>query len=125
MIVPWIPALGPFGGFGVDIPVVGDWTGDGIVKIGIYRQGQWYLDKNANGVWDDCSVDSCLGPFGGFGVDIPVVGDWTGDGIVKIGIYRQGQWYLDKNGNAVWDDCAVDTCIQSFGALSNDKPVIK
>jgi hypothetical protein len=117
--------LGPFGGFGVDIPVVGDWTGDGIAKIGIYRQGQWYMDKNANGLWDGCSVDSCLGPFGGFGVDIPVVGDWTGDGIAKIGIYRQGQWYLDKSANGTWDDCTGDTCIQSFGGYSNDKPVIK
>ena len=47
--------------------------------------------------------------------DIPVVGDWTGTGTAKLGVYRQGQWYLDKNGNGVWDGCGVDTCIDSFG----------
>jgi hypothetical protein len=83
------------------------------------------LDKNGNGLWDDCTADSCLGPFGGVSVDIPVVGDWAGDGIVKIGIYRQGAWYLDNNGNATWDDCAIDICVPSFGGLSSDKPVVK
>jgi hypothetical protein len=116
--------LGPFGGFAIDVPVVGDWTGTGTDKIGIYRQGMWYLDKTGNGLWDGCTVDSCVGPYGGYAVDIPVVGDWTGDGITKIGIYRQGSWYLDKNGNGQWDGCAVDICVESFGGLPMDKPVV-
>jgi len=32
----------------------GDWVGDGKSRIGIYRPttGQWFLDTNANGVFD-------------------------------------------------------------------------
>jgi hypothetical protein len=59
-------------------------------------------------------VDTCIDSFGA-PTDIPVVGDWTGTGTAKLGVYRQGQWYLDKNGNGVWDGCGVDTCIDSFG----------
>jgi hypothetical protein len=113
-----------FGGSNGDVPVVGDWTGDKITKLGIYRKGQWYLDKNGNGAWDGCTVDSCLGPFGGFSMDIPIVGNWTGDGVMKIGIYRQGQWFLDKNGNGTWEGCDVDICLGPFGGFKEDIPVI-
>jgi hypothetical protein len=113
-----------FGGYPEDIPVVGDWTGDGIRKIGVYRQGSWYLDLNGNGVWDGCGVDACISSFGGLPGDVPVVGDWTGDGIAKVGIYRQGQWFKDLNGNGVWDGCGVDGCISSFGGLPGDVPVV-
>ena len=34
--------------------------------------------------------------------DIPVVGDWNGDGKDEIGVYRSpGRWYLDYNGNHI------------------------
>jgi len=115
---------GPFGGLPLDIPVVGDWTGDGKSKIGFYRQGMWYLDLNGNGGWDGCGIDACLGPFGGYGIDVPVAGDWTGNGLTKVGIYRQGMWYLDKNGNGSWDGCGTDDCLGPFGGLSLDVPVV-
>jgi hypothetical protein len=83
-------------------------------RIGVFRNGQWFLDLNGNGAWDGCGVDTCIDSFGA-PTDIPVVGDWTGTGTAKLGVYRQGQWYLDKNGNGVWDGCGVDTCIDSFG----------
>ncbi len=37
-----------------DIPVTGDWTGDGHAKVGIFRPStnQWWLDTNNNGVYD-------------------------------------------------------------------------
>ena len=97
--------LGPFGGFSFDVPVMGDWTGIGTAKIGIYRNGAWYLDRDGGGSWNGCGTtpgtDICFSSFGGFAEDIPVVGDWTGNGIAKIGIYRNGAWYLDQNGNGV------------------------
>ena len=113
-----------FGGYPEDIPVVGDWTGDGIRKIGVYRQGSWYLDLNNNGLWDGCGVDRCIASFGGLPGDVPVVGDWTGDGIDKLGIYRRGEWFKDLNGNGVWDGCGVDACIASFGGFPEDVPVV-
>ena len=68
--------FGPFGQFG-DRPVVGNWDGTGVIRIGVFRPstGQWFLDMNGNGQLDDCSVDTCLGPFGQTG-DRPVVGNW-------------------------------------------------
>jgi hypothetical protein len=40
----------------------------------------------------------------------PVTGDWNGDGITKIGIYNPvtAQWYVDYNGNGLWDGTPTD-----------------
>lgn len=77
-----------------DYPIVGDWNGDGIDTIGIYRNGIFYLrNSNTNGFAD------ILVPFGAPG-DQPIVGDWNGDGIDTIGVYRRstGAFYL-RNSN--------------------------
>ena len=119
--------LGPFGGYPGDVPVVGDWTGDGSSKIGIYRNGKWFLDANGNGEWDGCEIDRCLEGFGGNTGDIPVAGDWTGNGMTKIGVYRNGTWYLDYNGNGIWDGCETgqpDRCYPVFGGMIGDLPVV-
>jgi len=113
-----------FGGFREDIPVVGDWNGTGLISIGIYRNGQWYLDADGDGTFDDCSQDRCVKECGGLRGGAPVAGDWTGDGKSKLGIYRSGQWFFDKNNNGVWDGCGIDSCINAFGALRDDIPVI-
>jgi hypothetical protein len=92
-----------FGGNFEDIPLIGDWTGINNRGIGIYRHGLWYLDLNGNGEWDGCysqGADGCFGPFGGFGGDNPLVGDWNGLGKSKVGIYRPGCG-TDLNGNEV------------------------
>ena len=31
--------------------------------------------------------------------DIPVVGDWTGSGVKTIGVFHDGTWFLDTNGD--------------------------
>ena len=33
----------------------------------------------------------------------PVTGDWDGSGTTKIGVFMEGLWFLDLNGNGVWD----------------------
>lgn len=116
--------LGPFGAPG-DLPVVGDWSGNGIPKIGIFRpvDGRWYLDRNGNSAWDGCGTDACLGPFGS-AADRPVTGDWTGSGTVRFGVFRPatGEWFFDLNGNGQWDGCTTDGCLGPFGA-PDDLPV--
>lgn len=117
--------LGPFGAAG-DLPVAGDWNGNGVSKIGVFepQSGIWKLDFNGNGKWDGCKKDKCFGPFGYDG-DIPVVGDWDGSGTSKIGIFRPntGEWFLDLNGNGQWDGCNVDECVAGFGQ-DGDLPVV-
>lgn len=120
--------LGPFGGLDIDVPVTGDWNGNRLTKIGIYRQGNWFLDLNGNGAWDGCGIDACQGPFGGVSADIPVVGDWNGAGVSKIGIFRQGFWFLDRDGSGTWGGCALgnpDACLGPFGGFPFDIPIIK
>lgn len=82
-----------------DVPVAGDWNGDGISNIGVFREGTWYLDTDGDGRF---TASDQVVQYGRPG-DVPVVGDWTGDGTSKLGVYRQGQWYLDTNGNRVLD----------------------
>ncbi|TAN39348.1 MAG: hypothetical protein EPN25_11840 [Nitrospirae bacterium] len=106
------------------IPVVGDWTGDGITKIGVYMDGTWYLDLNNNWQWDGEPTDK-MGSFGiGLTGEVPVVGDWTGDGITKIGVYMDGIWYLDLNNNWQWDGEPTDK-MGVFGVgLTGEVPVV-
>ena len=115
----------PFGSFGfaTDIPITGDWNGDGKTNIGVFRKGAWYLDFNGNGKWDR-GVDKAL-PVGSFGLptDIPITGDWNGDGKTNIGVFRKGAWYLDFNGNNNWDKGDIAIPAGSFGA-PDDIPIV-
>ena len=86
-------------GTAIDIPVAGDWNGDGISTIGVFRDGVWHLDMDGDGRWSDGDV---VTEFGGKG-DKPVVGDFNGDGVDDIGVCRDGHWRLDLNGNRSMD----------------------
>jgi hypothetical protein len=71
-----------------DIPVVGDWNGNGVHTIGVVRGNRWLLrNSNAPGGAD---FDFTFGQSG----DIPVVGDWNGDGRTSIGMVRGDRWLL-------------------------------
>ena len=109
-------------------PVIGDWTGTGVMRIGLFRPSTrgWYFDINGNGHLDSCrNIDLCVKSFGKSG-DLPVVGDWTGNGKTKIGVFSPStaQWILDLNGDKkMGKRCAGDLCIASFGA-PGDIPVV-
>jgi hypothetical protein len=102
-----------------DIPVSGDWNGDGRLKIGVFRNGSWYVDWNGNRTWDAEDAAHVLA----FGLpgDLPVMGDWNGDGRLKIGVFRNGSWYVDWNGNRTWD--AEDATHVFIFGLPGDLPV--
>ncbi len=185
------------------LPVVGDWDGDGLTDLGIFRAGHWFLDVNGNGQWDaedlwaqlgdkhdlpvtgdwDGDFKTDIGIFGPqwpndpvalatepglpdrdnrnegkeknlppqpqeapvgfrtmrrvsdsqaradvidhvfqFGVshDIPLVGDWNGDGVATIGVFRDGLWKLDDNGDGRW---TPEETIVQFGR-PGDLPVV-
>jgi hypothetical protein len=99
-----------------DKPVVGDWDGNGVSRIGIARNGAWYMDMDGNGAWDtaiDVSFMYKNLADGGTLRGKPVVGDWDGSGVTRIGVVNSGVWYLDANGDGVWDP-AVDVSM-TFG----------
>lgn len=82
-----------------DLPITGDWNGDGVTNIGIFHNGTWYLDADGDGRWSSADIEVTLGQAG----DVPVVGDWNGDGTDELGVYRDGVWLLDTNGDRVLD----------------------
>ena len=118
-----------FGGVAGDLPVVGDWNGDGRSKIGLFRDGFfWILDYNGNGTIDNVNQpggDQAFA-FGGLQGDVPVVGDWNGDGTSKVGVFRDGFfWVLDANGNHLFDGTGPGQDFAfAFGGLQGDKPVV-
>jgi hypothetical protein len=102
-----------------DQPVMGDWTGDGRVRIGVFRAGTWFLDLNGNGQWD--GVEGGDGEYAlGLPGDTAVAGDWTGDGVTKLGVFREGNWYLDLHNLRRYDPSVP---MFSYG-LPGDIPVV-
>ena len=73
------------------IPLIGDWTGDGIQTPGVYVSGTWHLRRSDG-------TGNMVFRFGDRG-DTPIVGDWNGDGIDTPGVVRGGSWYL-RNSNS-------------------------
>jgi hypothetical protein len=78
-----------------DLPVVGDWDGDGIQTVGVVRPNatvgsNHFLLRNTDG----SVADFWYGAYG----DRPVVGDWNGDGVWTPGAVRAGVWSL-RNSN--------------------------
>jgi hypothetical protein len=117
-------AVYTFGQFG-DVPIVGDWNGDGHEHIGVFRNvrgvGEFILDTDGNGVLDDGDATFYFG----LGGDQIVIGDWNGDGRDKVGVFRNngsgvGVFSLDTNGDHQFD--AGDD-VFTFG-LATDKIVI-
>ncbi len=61
--------------------MAGDWNGDGVDTIGVYRNGLFLLrDSNSSG----SELYSFY--FGNVG-DVAVTGDWDGDGIDSAGVF--------------------------------------
>lgn len=65
------------------LPVAGDFNGDGKSEIGVFVEGEWFIDINGNGEWDEDDLWAKLG----YRDDQPVVGDWDGDGKDDIGTF--------------------------------------
>jgi len=99
-----------------DHPLVGDWNGDGVDTIAVFRDGIWRRDTNGDGKHTDSDHQ---GQFGHHG-DKPLSGDFNGDGIDEIAIFRDGTWYIDSNNNGVIDD---DDLVLQLGK-AGDIPVV-
>lgn len=71
-----------------DLPVAGDWNGDGTTGLGVHRSGAWHLRDTLTSGAAQTTV-----PFGSPG-DTPVVGDWNHDGTDTLAVVRRGTWHL-------------------------------
>lgn len=76
-----------------DIPVAGDWDGNGVDTPGVFNpaNGQWQLTNGINGlnVANSFPQANFTFTFGQNG-DVPIVGDWDGNGIDGVGFFRAG-----------------------------------
>ncbi|MGB7347302.1 MAG: SdrD B-like domain-containing protein [Pirellulaceae bacterium] len=79
----------------VDTPIAGDWNGDGIDQIAVFRSGVWLLDSDGDGRWTSKDTKTTYGNPG----DEPIVGDFNGDGIDEIGVIRGDMWIIDTDGD--------------------------
>ena len=73
-----------FYGNPVDLPVPGDWNGNGTATPGLYRQSDGFFyarNTNTQGIADA----NC---FAGNPNDIPISGDWNNNGTDTLGLYR-------------------------------------
>jgi hypothetical protein len=115
---------GPWGsGTLGDIAVAGDWDGDGIDGVGVFRTlaatgNNWFLADNpaALGTNYSFAYGSGVAAYG----DLPVAGDWDGDGFDTIGVFRTttNTWHLS---NALGPPTAF-AFVSQF-AQSGDVPV--
>jgi len=72
-----------------DKPVVGDWNGDGVTDVGVFRNGIFVLATVQTGLKTTTLTALPQFSFGQSG-DLPVAGDWNGDGIDTVGVFRPG-----------------------------------
>jgi len=101
----------PYGMAG-DIPLVGNFTYDGLTSFVVYRNGLWYIDKTRDGKSDQTVA------FGGVAGDVPLAANFSGPGYTDdLVLYRSGTWFVDQLLNGT-----VDKTFH-FGGVPGDVPL--
>jgi len=91
-------------GISTDVPITGDWNGNGLFEIGVFRPSAkaFYL-RRSDGTWE--ALNNC-----GINGDLPIAGDWNGDGKSQIGVFRpsEGMFHL-RNLSGEWNSFQFGT----------------
>ena len=110
-----------------DVAIIGDWDGNGTDDLGVYRPttSRYYLDEGARGYTGQTAGE--LGYQFGLPGDIPLIGDWNGDGKDDFGTFRNNangttSFYFDVGGRG-WTGQSPDELGYAFGVVG-DKPLI-
>ncbi|HSP04307.1 MAG TPA: hypothetical protein VLR27_12430 [Acidimicrobiales bacterium] len=101
-----------------DLPLMGDWNGDGTVGIGVRRGRTFILRNEASAGAPDHIFDW------GRADDIPLVGDWNGNGRDTVGLKRGRTWFLknrlDGSPHEIQFDWGRDTDLPITGDWSGN-----
>ena len=99
------------------IPIIGDFNGDGSDDIGKYVGTSFFIDLNGNHLWNgNAGGDRSTNFAASFGPGIPVIGNWDGVGGDEVGVFVGNTFYLDLNGNGIWNGTAGGDIASAFAA---------
>ncbi len=84
-----------------DGPVIGDANGDGKDTVSLYRPSEqrFYIINRLGSNGGGLGAADFWVHYGDRG-DVPVMGDYDGDGTDTLGVYRGGAWYLRNSNSA-------------------------
>lgn len=100
-----------------DLPIAGDWDGNGIDGVGFFRTTNSTFNLS-NGFQGTIDIKPFI--FGGLGVK-PIAGDWNGDGIATIGVFNPNTGTMSLN-NTNTSGNGIGDIVFSFG-LNGDIPL--
>jgi len=109
---PSVPPTTIDWGISTDLPVTGDWDGNGLTDVGVFRPSThiFYLKNGTTTAvnW-------------GISTDLPVTGDWDGDGLANVGVFRPSThtFYL-KNGTTTAVNWGISTDLPVTGDWDGD-----
>jgi len=93
-----------------DLPIIGDWDGNGTDEIGVFRPSN-------NGFFLRSSTGTVTVIYLGNSGDLPIIGDWDGDGTDEIGVFR-------PSNNGFFLRSSTGTVTVIYLGNSGDLPII-